>query len=133
MEKDFNKTLGCWYGLVIGEAMGGAVRGCKSRTVAQLFGEMNNYKDVASFVGKGVKSFRMKGLYGAVSQCALVICEQLIKTKKLELPLLIERFIELSLAGPEGYFGCYRRPERLIRTAISNFSKPQESLKVKKN
>lgn len=131
MNKDSDKILGCWYGLAVGEAMGVAARGCKEGAVSQLFGEMDDYKDVSSLVGKGVKWYRMKGLYGAISQCALVVCDQLLQTKKIELPLLINRFIELSHAGPEEYFGCYRRPEGQIRYAISNFSEQQESLEIK--
>ncbi len=131
MNKDSNKILGCWYGLVVGEAMGCAARGCKPGAVAQLFGEMDDYKDVAALVGKGVKWYRMKGLYGAISQCALVVCDQLLQTKKIESLSLIDRFVELSHAGPEEYFGCYRRPEGQIRYAISNFSEPQDSLEVK--
>jgi len=131
LNKDSDKILGCWYGLAVGEAMGAAARGCKAGAVSQLFGSMDDYKDVSSLVGKGVKWYRMKGLYGAISQCALVVCDQLLQTKKIELPLLIDRFVELSHAGPEEYFGCYRRPEGLMRYAISHFSEPQENLEIK--
>ena len=48
MNKDSDKILGCWYGLAVGEAMGVAARGCKEGAVSQLFGEMDDYKDVSS-------------------------------------------------------------------------------------
>jgi ADP-ribosylglycohydrolase len=131
MNKDSDKILGCWFGLAVGEAMGTAARGCKAGAVSQMFGPMDDYKDVAPYVGKGVKRYRMKGLYGAISQCALVVCDQLLQTKKIELPLLIDRFVELSYGDSEEYFGCYRRPEGLIKWAISNISEPEENLEIK--
>ena len=112
--------------MAVGDAMGSAVRGLKPETIAQCFRQMDGFKDVKPFIGKGVKHYKMQGLYGAQTQNALVICDTLLKHKNLDLDEMAARFQALTLGGPEGYFGVYRRPEACFRKTVSSFSSPDD-------
>ena len=77
-----DKVLGSWLGMAVGEAMGAAVRGMKPATIKQYFNSMDSYKEVRPFIGKGVKNYRMQGLYGTQTQTALVLCDLFLSKKK---------------------------------------------------
>ncbi|MFQ5717563.1 MAG: ADP-ribosylglycohydrolase family protein, partial [Nitrospinales bacterium] len=94
------------------------------------FRQMDGFKDVRPFIGKGVKHYKMQGLYGAQTQNALVICDTLLKHKNLDLDEMVARFQELTQGGPEGYFGVYRRPEAYFRKTVSSFSRPDSPSQV---
>ena len=91
------KIVGSWYGMAVGDAMGLAIKGLKAATVRQMFGTMDGFKDVRPFLGKGIKRFKMPGLYGAQTQSALAAGDCLLKNKKkrgagdLRTPRSIER------------------------------------------
>ena len=61
-----------------------SAKSMKPETVRQLFGSMDGFKDVRPFIGKGIKRFKMQGLYGGQTQSALVIADSLLKNKKGE-------------------------------------------------
>lgn len=121
-----DKVAGSWFGMAVGDAMGSAVRGLKPETIAQCFRQMDGFKDVRPFIGKGVKHYKMQGLYGAQTQNALVICDTLLQHKNLDLDEMSARFQALTQGGPEGYFGVYRRPEAYFRKTVSSFSLPDD-------
>ena len=52
-----DKVVGSYYGMALGNAMGLSAKSLKPETVQQLFGSMDNFKDVSPFIGKGVKQF----------------------------------------------------------------------------
>jgi len=106
-----DKILGSWLGMAVGDAMGQSVKGLKPETVKQYFKRVDGYKDVRPYIGKGIKRFRMPGLYGAPTQMALAVADVLLKTKKPDGGKICHQLLELSLHGPENYFGVYRRPE----------------------
>ena len=76
------KVTGCLTGMAIGDAMGRGVNGLKPEAIRQIFGVIDDYKDVRKAVGKGIKDYRMQGLYGAPVQCALAVCDGLLRNKK---------------------------------------------------
>ncbi|MBT7521014.1 MAG: hypothetical protein HN646_01945, partial [Nitrospina sp.] len=73
-----DKVVGSYYGMAVGNAMGMSVKSLKPETILQLFGPINEFKDVSSFIGKGIKHFKMRGLYGCQTQSALVIGDCLL-------------------------------------------------------
>ena len=70
-----DKVVGSYYGMALGDAMGRSAKSLKPETIQQLFGSMDGFKDVIPYIGKGVKQFKMKGLYGSQTQSALVISD----------------------------------------------------------
>ena len=117
-----DKILGSWLGMAVGDAMGMAVKGLKPATVKQCFGTMDDFKDVRKFIGKGVKRYRMKGLYGAQTQRALAVCECVLKNKKVDVAKISELFLELAANGPETYYGVFRHVEGSFYQAVESFS-----------
>ncbi|SVC93111.1 uncharacterized protein METZ01_LOCUS345965, partial [marine metagenome] len=79
-----DKVIGSWYGMAVGDAMGLSAKSMKPETVRQLFGSMDGFKDVRPFIGKGIKRFKMQGLYGRQTQSALAIADGLLINKKWE-------------------------------------------------
>ena len=62
---DFRKKIiGSWFGMAVGDAMGRPAKGLKPAAIRQIFGAMDGFKDVRSIMGKGIKDYRMQGLYG---------------------------------------------------------------------
>ena len=70
-----DKVVGCFFGMAVGDAMGTGVRGLKREAVTQCFKRMDDYKDVRPFLGKGIKQYRMQGLYSSQTQSALVVTD----------------------------------------------------------
>ncbi|MCH8156841.1 MAG: ADP-ribosylglycohydrolase family protein, partial [Nitrospinae bacterium] len=115
-----DKVIGSWYGMAVGDAMGLTVRGLKPETVRQLFRSVDGFKDVRPFLGKGIKRFKMQGLYGSQTQSALVVGDCLLKNKSGGVKEITELLVQLSVGGPESYFGVYRHPEGAFRQAVGS-------------
>ena len=108
--------------MAVGDAMGLSAKSMKPETIQQLFGSMNSFKDVRPFIGKGIKRFKMQGLYGIQTQGSLVIADCLLQNRKWNAEKTTEFMTKLSVGGPEYYWGVYRRPDK-------NFSQSINSLK----
>ena len=121
METQQDKILGSWFGMAVGDAMGMAVKGLKPQTVKQCFGPMDDFKDVRSFVGREIKYYRMKGLYGVQTQMALAVCDSLLKSRQAVLSDVADSLSELAAGGPEGYFGIFRGGEGISRQTVESF------------
>ena len=113
-----DKGIGSWFGMAVGDAMGRSAKGLKPAAIRQIFGTMDDFKDVRTIMGKGIKNYRMKGLYGAPTQCALAVCSALLNNKKQFLKGSVKNFQELAKAGPEGYFGVYRNHSACLWRAV---------------
>jgi ADP-ribosylglycohydrolase len=113
-----DKVIGSFFGMAVGDAMGRPAKGLKSAAVQQIFGAMDDFKDVRPIMGKGIKNYRMQGLYGAPTQCALVVGDALLENKKQFLQKSVKNFQELAKAGPEGYFGIYRNHSPCLWRAV---------------
>jgi ADP-ribosylglycohydrolase len=118
MESDPDKIMGCFLGMAIGDAMGRAVNGLKPEAIGQIFGAVDDYKDVKKVVGKGIKRYRMKGLYGAPTQCALAVCDGVLTNKKKFLEGTLRNIQSLSKGGPENHFGVFRSSESCLWKAV---------------
>ncbi len=116
-----DKTLGCWMGMAVGDAMGSAVRGLKQETVHQYFRRVDGYVDGGAFVGKGIKLYRMPGLYGCQTQRALALSEVLLKNKKPQADDLTALIGEMAADGPEFYFGLFRHADGPFRKAVEEW------------
>jgi ADP-ribosylglycohydrolase len=115
-----DKILGSWMGMAIGDALGQSVKGLKPETVKQYFKQVDGYHDVRPFIGKGIKQYRMAGLYGVQTQRALAVCDSLLKTKKPNGEDLSDLLVRLSAHGPENYFGMFRRPEGCFYKSVQD-------------
>ena len=115
-----DKILGSWFGMAVGDALGQSVKGLKPETVKQYFKQVDQYHDVRPFIGKGIKQYRMAGLYGAQTQRALAVCDSLLKTKKPNGEDLSDLLVRLSAHGPENYFGMFRRPEGCFYKSVQD-------------
>ena len=115
-----DKILGSWIGMAVGDALGQSVKGLKPETVKQYFRQVDGYHDVRSFIGKGIKQYRMAGLYGVQTQRALAVCDSLLKTKKPNGEDLSDLLVRLSAHGPENYFGVFRRPEGCFYKSVQD-------------
>ena len=113
-----DKVVGSWFGMAVGDAMGRAANGLKPAAIRQIFRVMDDFKDVRPILGKGIKNYRMKGLYGAPTQCALAVGDALLDNKKQFLQGSVKNFQELAKAGPEGYFGIYRNHSSCLWRAV---------------
>ena len=71
MDSNPEEVMGCFLGMAVGDAMGRAVKGLKPEAIRQIFGTIEDYKDVRNIIGKGTKNYRMQGLYGAPTQCKI--------------------------------------------------------------
>jgi ADP-ribosyl-[dinitrogen reductase] hydrolase len=112
------KVIGSWFGMAVGDAMGRSANGLKPAAVRQIFGTMDSFKDVRSILGKGIKNYRMQGLYGAPTQCAMAVADAMLCNKKQFLQESVMNFKELAKAGPEGYFGIYRNHSSCLWRAV---------------
>lgn len=102
----------------MGGAMGRAVNGLKPEAIKQIFGTIEDYKDVRNVIGKGIKYYRMQGLYGTPTQCALAVCDGVLTNKKKALEETAQNFQNLSKGGPENYFGMFRSSEGCLWKAV---------------
>jgi len=115
-----DKIIGSWMGMAIGDALGQSVKGLKPETVKQYFKKVDGYHDVRPYIGKGIKQYRMAGLYGVQTQRALAVCDSLLKTKKPSGEDLSDVLVRLSAHGPENYFGMFRRPEGCFYKSVQD-------------
>ena len=115
-----DKVIGSLCGMALGDAMGLSAKSMKPETIQQLFGSMNSFKDVRPFIGKGVKRFKMQGLYGIQTQGSLVIADCLLKNRKWNEEKTTEFMTKLSTGGPEYYWGVYRRPDKKFSQSINS-------------
>ena len=115
-----DKILGSWVGMAVGDALGQSVKGLKPETVKQYFKQVDRYHDVRPYIGKGIKQYRMAGLYGVQTQRALAVCDSLLKTKKPNGEDLSDLLVRLSAHGPENYFGMFRRPEGCFYKSVQD-------------
>ncbi|CAI2719538.1 ADP-ribosylglycohydrolase family protein [Nitrospina watsonii] len=116
-----DKALGSWYGMAVGDALGQSVKGLKPETVKQFFKQVDAYHDVKAFLGKGVKRYRMQGLYGVQTQAALAVSEVLLTTKKAHPEAIADVLMRMGANGPEGYYGVFRRPEGCFYKTVESF------------
>jgi ADP-ribosylglycohydrolase len=115
-----DKILGCWFGMAVGDAMGMAAKGLKPETVKQCFGAMDDFKDVRKFLGKGVRHYRMQGLYGVQTQIALAVCDCVLKNKKASVVELSSLLLQLATGGPEHGLGVFRHAESPLHRALAS-------------
>ena len=128
MEFDSDKVIGCFLGMAVGDAMGRAVNGLKMEAISQVFGAVEDYKDIKKMVGKGIKRYRMKGLYGSPTQCALAVCDGVLTNKKKFLDETLRNIQSLSIGGPENHFGVFRSSESCLWKAVDLLeNQPEES------
>jgi ADP-ribosylglycohydrolase len=125
-----DKILGSWMGMAIGDALGQSVKGLKPETVKQYFKQVDGYHDVRPYIGKGIKQYRMAGLYGVQTQRALAVCDSLLKTKKPDGEDLSDLLVRLSAHGPENYFGMFRRPEGCFYKSVQDLPNRSEPLQA---
>ena len=128
MEFDSDKVIGCFLGMAVGDAMGRAVNGLKPEAISQIFGAVEDYKDVKKVLGKGIKRYRMKGLYGSPTQCALAVCDGVLTNKKKFLEETLRNIQSLSIGGLENHFGVFRSSESCLWKAVDLLeNQPEES------
>jgi ADP-ribosylglycohydrolase len=125
-----DKILGSWLGMAVGDALGQSVKGLKPETVKQYFKQVDRYHDVRPYIGKGIKQYRMAGLYGVQTQRALAVCDSLLKTKKPDGEDLSDLLVRLSAHGPENYFGMFRRPEGCFYKSVQDLPNRSEPLQA---
>jgi ADP-ribosyl-[dinitrogen reductase] hydrolase len=118
MDNFRKKVIGSWFGMAVGDAMGRSSNGLKPAAIRQVFGAIDGFKDVRSIMGKGIKGYRMQGLYGAPTQCALAVGDALLKNKKIFLEESVKNLQGLAKSGPEGYFGTYRNHSVCLWRAV---------------
>ena len=119
MDSNPEEVMGCFLGMAVGDAMGRAVKGLKPEAIRQIFGTIEDYKDVRNIIGKGTRNYRMQGLYGAPTQCALAVCDGILKNKKKFIEETVYNFKNLSNGGPENYFGAFRSSESHLWKAVN--------------
>ena len=117
-----DKVVGSYYGMALGNAMGLSAKSLKPETIQQLFGSMDGFKDVIPYIGKGVKQYKMKGLYGSQTQSALVISDSLLKNKKVDPKIISHLFLKMSANGPEHYFGTFRQPGKSFFQSVTGLT-----------
>lgn len=105
-------------GAAVGDALGRAVHGWKPQTISQRFGRMDDYKDVKPFIGKGVKRFVLRGLYGIQTQCALAACDSLLNNRKYDSAKLSGLLSQLATGASENSFGVFRNAPGIFRKSI---------------
>jgi ADP-ribosylglycohydrolase len=113
-----DKIMGSWFGMAVGDAMGRSANGLKPAAIRQIFGAVDDFKDVHAILGKGIKNYRMKGLYGAPTQCAMAIGDAMLINKKQFLQESVKNFQNLAKSGPESYFGIYRNHSSCLWRAV---------------
>ncbi|MDG1929434.1 MAG: ADP-ribosylglycohydrolase family protein [Nitrospinaceae bacterium] len=119
MDSNPEEVMGCFLGMAVGDAMGRAVKGLKPEAIRQIFGTIEDYKDVRNIIGKGTRNYRIQGLYGAPTQCALAVCDGILKNKKKFIEETVNNFKNLSNGGPENYFGAFRSSESHLWKAVN--------------
>lgn len=117
-----DKVVGSWFGMAVGDAMGLAVKGLKPETIAQYFKQVDGFKDMRPYIGKGIKQYRMQGLYGSQTQRNLVVCDCLLKNKKIDLEAIAGLLKQMAQEGPDHYFGLFRHSEGVFRKAVEDLS-----------
>jgi ADP-ribosylglycohydrolase len=115
-----DKILGAWMGLAIGDALGLSAKGLKPETIRQAYRPFAGYQDVRPLIGKGIKWYRMQGLYGTRTQCALAVCDSILKNRKGGVEVIADKLKQLSAGGPQYYYGVYRHPDPSLRKSINS-------------
>jgi ADP-ribosylglycohydrolase len=113
-----DKVVGCFFGMAVGDAIGTSVRGMKREAITQCFKRMDDFKDVRPFLGKGIKQYRMQGLYGSLMQSALVVGDSLLKNRKVDVEDISKNMVEMSKGGNENSFGVFRHIRGSFRKSI---------------
>jgi len=113
-----DKILGSWFGMAVGDALGQSVKGLKPETIKQFYKQVDTYHDVRPYIGKGVKRFRMPGLYGVQTQAALAVADCLLARRKPLSEEVARQWMDMGSQGPEHYFGVFRRPEGCFYRAV---------------
>jgi ADP-ribosylglycohydrolase len=113
-----DKVVGCFFGMAVGDAIGTSVRGMKREAIAQCFKRMDDFKDVRPFLGKGIKQYRMQGLYGSLMQSALIVGDSLLKNRKVDVEDISKNMVEMSKGGNENSFGVFRHIRGSFRKSI---------------
>ena len=110
MNNDFftDKACGLFLGLAIGDALGAPVEGLKPGHIKTLFKILDDYVDASTFFKKGIKSFRLKGLYTDDTQQMLTVCDCLLNHNDITSDLLADKFKTLCLDDTCGGFGVFR-------------------------
>ncbi len=121
-----DKVTGSFFGMAVGDAMGRSAKGLKPAAIQQIFGAMDDFKDVRPIMGKGIKNYRMQGLYGSPFQCALAVADALLGNKKKFLQGSLKNFKELAKSGSEGYFGVYRNHSPCLWRAVDLLSESED-------
>ena len=107
-------------GLAIGDALGLSAKGLKPQTIQQAYRPFAGYQDVRPLIGKGIKWYRMQGLYGSRTQCALAVCDAILKNRKGGVEVIADKLQQLSAGGPQYYYGVYRHPDPSLRKSINS-------------
>ncbi len=114
--------------MAVGDALGQSVKGLKPETVKQHFKQVDDFKDTKPYIGKGIKRFRMQGLYGVQTQQALAVADSLLAKRKLDRADISDTLIRMSANGPDGYFGVFRRPEGCFYRAVQSLPNRRDPL-----
>jgi ADP-ribosylglycohydrolase len=133
MEPLQEKLLGSFVGMAVGDAMGLAARGLKPETIRQYFSRMDGYKEVRQFIGKGIRQYKMQGLYGAQTQSALVVCESLLKNRKIDINDISRSLQELAAEGPENNLGVFRHTEGPFWKTVQSLPHRRELIPAEQN
>jgi len=115
-----DKCCATIIGGAIGDALGAPVEGMKQGHIKSLFKTLRDYVDTADYIGKGLRSFRLKGLYTDDTQQVLTVCDTILENKGLTALSLSKKFVELSKEDIPGGFGIYRGTGANFRATISD-------------
>ena len=125
-----DRVLGSWFGMAVGDALGQSVKGLKPETVKQYFQRVDDFKDTKPWIGKGIKRYRMKGLYGVQTQQALAVADSLLAKRKLDRADIADTLVRMSASGSDGYFGVFRRPEGCFYRAVQSLPNRSDPLQA---
>ncbi|RJP56496.1 MAG: hypothetical protein C4541_12250 [Candidatus Auribacter fodinae] len=116
-----DKSCGTIIGSAIGDALGAPVEGLRPGHIKTLFKRLDSFVDVQQFKKKGIKYFRMKGLYTDDTQQVLAVCDTLIIHNSLTPDILSDTFISMSKHTMYGDCGVFRGSGYCFRKTMQSY------------
>jgi len=90
--------------------------------IKTLFKKLDSFVDLQQFKKKGIKYYRMKGLYTDDTQQVLAVCDTLLIHNSLNPDLLSDTFISMSKDTMYGDCGVFRGSGYCFRKTMQSYS-----------
>lgn len=116
-----DKSCGTILGTAIGDALGAPVEGLKPAHIKNLFKTLDRYVDLNEYANKGIRSYRLKGLYTDDTQQMLSVCDAILENNGLSPQTVSNKLIAMCQDDISGGFGVFRGTGHFFRSTMQDY------------